>query len=241
MLDLLDSLRGLSFGAVLLRMTLAMLAGGALGMERVRKHRPAGIRTYMVVCTGAAMTMILGQYLVHMLENDWAQAAAIAGAKADVARFSAQVINGIGFLGAGTVLVTGKQEIKGLTTAAGLWVSACVGIAIGAGFYEAAAPAFLIVVLCNVLLPYLESLIVENARNMNLYVEFESLDNVAQIITCIKELDTQIYEVEIERESFGQYPYRRAMISLRLGRRKARAKLILAVSELKCVRNINEI
>lgn len=241
MFAILDSLRGISFEAVVLRLVMAMLIGGFLGLERVRKHRPAGIRTYMLVCTGAAMTMILGQYQAHMLQTAWAEAAALSGIRPDVARFSAQVISGIGFLGAGTVLVTGKQEVKGLTTAAGLWVSACMGIAVGAGFYECVALAFIMVFLCNGVLPYIESFIVENARNMNIYVEFESLDNVSQIITRIKEMNTQIYDVDIERELYGQYPYHRATISLRLGQRRTHAKLILAVSELECVHIINEI
>ena len=131
-------LRGLSFGALAVRLILAMLVGGLLGMERIRKHRPAGIRTYMLVCLGAAMTMILGQYQEQMMATVWKEAVLASGARLDPSRYSAQVISGIGFLGAGTVLVTGKQEVKGLTTAAGLWAAGCIGIGIGAGFYECA-------------------------------------------------------------------------------------------------------
>ena len=241
MLEWVEYMRGLSFGALVLRLTLAMFVGGLLGMERVRKHRPAGIRTYMLVCTGAAMTMILGQYQNLMLETVWAEAVRVTGAKLDLSRYSAQVISGIGFLGAGTVMVAGKQEVKGLTTAAGLWVTACMGIGIGAGFYECAVLAVVLVYLCNGLLPYLELVIVENARNMNITVEFDSLDNVKQIIGCIKEMDTHIYEIELDPGGRGLYPYHRADISLRLNQRKSHAKLMLAVSELECVRNINEI
>ena len=241
MLEWVESMRGLSFEALVLRLSLAMFVGGLLGMERVRKHRPAGIRTYMLVCTGAAMTMILGQYQSYMLENVWAEAVRITGAKLDLSRYSAQVISGIGFLGAGTVMVAGKQEVKGLTTAAGLWVTACMGIGIGAGFYECAVLAMVLVYLCNGLLPYLELAIVENARNMNISVEFDSLDNVKQIVSCIKEMDTHIYEIELDPGGRGLYPYHRADISLRLNQRKSHAKLMLAVSALECVHNINEI
>ena len=185
MLSVLDPLRELSFPSVVLRLGLALILGGLLGLERVRKRRPAGIRTYMLVCVGAALTMLLGQYQTQMLATHWAEAAKLAKSNQDITRFSAQVINGIGFLGAGTVLVTGKQQVKGLTTAAGLWASACMGIAIGAGVYECVLLAFLLIFLCNRVFPFIESLIVENAKNINLYIEFDSMDDVSQIISCI--------------------------------------------------------
>ena len=126
---LFDFLREFSFLSILLRLLLAMLFGGVIGLERGRKRRAAGFRTYMLVCLGAALTMLLSQYLHRMLNTVWSGAALTI----DVSRISAQVINGIGFLGAGTIIVTGRQQVKGLTTAAGLWASACMGIAIGAG------------------------------------------------------------------------------------------------------------
>ena len=113
------------------RLTVAMICGGIIGLERGRRRRPAGFRTHMLVCMGAALTMLIGQYVATRLAAD----PSLAGRTTDVARLGAQVINGIGFLGAGTIIVTGRQEVKGLTTAAGLWASACMGLAIGAGFY----------------------------------------------------------------------------------------------------------
>ena len=118
-LEMLDPLRELNTLSVLLRMVLAMLFGGLIGLERGRKRRPAGFRTYMLVSLGAALTMLLSQYEYFMVTHDWAQLAGEAGVRTDVSRFGAQVINGIGFLGAGTIIVTGRQEVKGLTTAAG--------------------------------------------------------------------------------------------------------------------------
>ncbi len=241
MLHCLDFLRGITFTAIVIRMSTALLLGGLLGLERVRKRRPAGIRTYMLVCIGAALTMILGQYTNAMLAGDWSEAAIIAGIKPDIARFSAQVINGIGFLGAGTVIVTGKQEVKGLTTAAGLWASACMGLAIGAGYLECAILAFLLIFLCNRVLPRLETSIVENARNVNIYVEFDSLDDVAPIIGKIKDVGATVYEVDIERKRSVTGLYPSAYISLRLNQRKAHDRLILAVSQLPCVRSVDEI
>lgn len=241
MLSCFDFLRGVSFPAIVIRMTAALLLGGLLGLERVRKRRPAGIRTYMLVCIGAALTMVLGQYTNAMLTGGWAEAAQITGLKPDIARFSAQVINGIGFLGAGTVLVTGKQQVKGLTTAAGLWASACMGLAIGAGYLECALLAFLLIFICNRVLPHIETTIVENARNVNIYVEFNSLEDIGQIISQIKSVGATVYEVDIERKHSTSGLHPSACISLRLNQRKAHAKLFLAISKLKCVHTIDEI
>lgn len=97
----------------------------------------------MLVCLGAALTMLLSQYEYYMVTHEWAQLASEVGIRTDVSRFGAQVINGIGFLGAGTIIVTGRQEVKGLTTAAGLWASACMGLAIRArAFMSACCWAF---------------------------------------------------------------------------------------------------
>ena len=192
MLHQLDYLREVNTASVLLRLTLAMFCGGMIGLERARKHRPAGFRTYMLVCMAAALTMLLSQYESYMLHHVWAEKAAEIGIRTDVSRFGAQVINGIGFLGAGTILVTGQQKVKGLTTAAGLWASACMGLAVGAGFYECVGLAFLLIFLVVHLLPAVELYIVENAKNMNIYVEFQSLDNVAEINNRIKAKDVTI-------------------------------------------------
>ena len=149
----LEYLREMNVISILLRLVLAMLFGGFIGLERERKRRPAGFRTYMLVCLGAALTMLLSQYESFMVTTAWRETAAEIGLRTDVSRFGAQVINGIGFLGAGTIIVTGKQEVKGLTTAAGLWASACMGLAIGAGFYECVLLGFVLIFLTNRLLP----------------------------------------------------------------------------------------
>ena len=109
MIEALDYLRGLNTVSVLLRLVLAMLFGGMIGLERGRKGRAAGFRTYMLVCLGEALTMLLSQYEYYMVTHDWAELAAEIGLRTDVSRFGAQVVNGIGFLGAGTIIVTGHQ------------------------------------------------------------------------------------------------------------------------------------
>lgn len=236
--DLLELLRQFNLLSVVLRLALAMLCGGMIGLERARKRRPAGFRTYMLVCMGAALTMLLGQYEVHMLESAWAEAAEGMG-RTDVTRFAAHVVSGIGFLGAGTIIVTGRLQVKGLTTAAGLWASGCMGLAVGAGFYECVASAFLLILLAVHVLPRLERRMVGGARDMNLYIEFQSMDDMGEIIRHMKAQGVRIYDMEIDRSGRSQHPG--AVFSLYLGQKGNWAKMIAAVSEIEQVRVIRNI
>lgn len=239
--ELIEHLRQMNLCSIVLRLVLAILCGGAIGLERERKRRPAGFRTYMLVCLGATLTMLLGQYEFYMLTHDWKALSANLGLCTDVSRFGAQVINGIGFLGAGTIIVTGYQEVKGLTTAAGLWASACMGLAIGAGFYECVLLAVFLILLTNRVLPYIEAAIVENARNMNIYIEFQSLDDIGGIISLIKEQNVQIYEVDIDhgRKDKSQNPS--AVFSIRLNQKQAHTHVLTTLAELNNICTIYEI
>ena len=138
-------LRELNWASIVLRLTLAILCGGIIGIERGRKGRTAGFRTHVLVCIGATLTVLTNQYMMQYFGGG------------DPARLGAQVINGIGFLGAGTIIVTGRHKVKGLTTAAGLWASACLGVAIGAGFYEGALAGFAAIFLSIKVLPFVAS------------------------------------------------------------------------------------
>lgn len=242
LISVFDPLRELTAVSVLLRLALAMLFGGTIGLERGRKHRAAGFRTYMLVCMGSALTGILSQYLFVMCKTAWAAEAALVGRSVDVSRIGAKVYSGIGFLSAGTILVTGKKEVKGLTTAAGLWVSACMGIAIGAGFYECVVIAFVLIFLCIHFLPAVENYLLENARNMNLYLELTSLDEIGALLCSVKAQGAQIYSVEIDRSGEGtRHSGPSAVLSIRLAHRQQHTQLMAALSEHECVTMIDEI
>lgn len=227
------AVRDLTFSSVLLRLMLSTVLGGAIGLERGRKNRPAGFRTYMLVCMGATMTMILGQYTDVL--------ALAQGQRADVTRIGAQVINGIGFLGAGTILVTEKQQVKGLTTAAGLWASACMGLALGAGFYECVLLAFLLIIATVLILPKIESFFIEKARNMDIYVEFSEMEGLHQMIDYLKKQDVQIYEVEIDRAEHTSEKRPSAVFSIRLGRKQTHTKMIERLARLDALHSIKEL
>jgi putative Mg2+ transporter-C (MgtC) family protein len=212
----LDYFRELNIASVLLRLVLAMAFGGMIGLERGRKHRAAGFRTYMLVCLGSALTSILSQFLFVQLGTVWAEIAVTTGKQVDVSRLGAKVYSGIGFLAAGTIIVTGRQEGKGMTTAAGLWASACMGIAIGAGFYECVIIAFVLMFLCIHFLPVVEVYLLENARNMNIYVELKSLDELGVLLSHVKAQGVQIYGVEIDRGGEEYHRYPSAVLSVRI-------------------------
>lgn len=184
--DIVNHLNEFNTASVLFRLTLAVICGGLIGIERGRKHRPAGFRTYMLVCLGAALTMIISQYVTYTLNQS-----------TDITRLGAQVINGIGFLGAGTIIVTRRQQVKGLTTAAGLWASACMGIAIGAGFYIGALTVCVLIIIVLIVLSKFEVKIMMAARNMSLSVGYTESDDIVVIIDKIKSLGVRIIDVEI--------------------------------------------
>ena len=130
---------------VLVRLLLAVASAGVIGMDRSYKKREAGLHTYMLISLGAAMTIMIGIYEYEMLLTQWADAVAVVGMKYDVSRFGAQVLSGIGFLGAGTIITVAHQQKSGLTTATGLFATACMGMAAGAGYVECVAIAFVLI------------------------------------------------------------------------------------------------
>ena len=139
MLPIFNGLRDINFLSTLVRMLLATLCGALIGLERSYKNRPAGFRTHMLVCIGACVASLTGHYIYLGLQYP-----------ADISRIGAQVITGLGFIGAGTIIVTKKQTVKGLTTAAGLWAAGIAGLAIGAGFYEGGILASGLILLVEV-------------------------------------------------------------------------------------------
>ena len=238
---MIDYLRELNFVSVTLRLLLAAVIGFSLGMERERKRRPAGCRTYMLVCLGAALTMLLSQYEYYMLTNSWNAIALEVGIRTDVSRFGAQVINGVGFLGAGTILVTGRREVKGLTTAAGLWASACMGLAIGAGFYECVVLCTVLIFLCMRFLPAFENYLVERARFINIYVEFRSLDDLGSIISRIKSQGARICDVDINRGRTERSINPNAVFAIRLQQKQPHTQVLTAIAALDSVYTIDEV
>ena len=145
---------------IFIRLIVAAILGGIIGLEREKLNRPAGVRTHMIVCLGSCLIMLLGEYM-HQIDNT-----------IDITRLGAQVVSGIGFLGAGAILKDGFS-VRGLTTAATLWVVACVGLAIGGGFYSAGILTTIIVYSSLHFLGFTT----KKGLRKNVSVFVESLDN----------------------------------------------------------------
>ena len=186
LIEELDFLREINLWTVILRLLLAVLCGGVVGMEREVHGRAAGLRTHMMVAVGAALTTLIGVFSLDVLEVTWA----------DPMRIGAQVISGIGFLGAGTILLKrGNPQITGLTTAAGLWVTAVIGLAVGAGFYEGAVLTALVSLLIFTLVSKLEFLM--NSKRQRLFVYIE-IDDVNVVSAFADRLGEELSAVEIQ-------------------------------------------
>lgn len=239
--DSFQIFRELNLFSMTARILLAMLMGGVIGLERERKGRAAGFRTYMLVALGAAVTVILSQYLDTMLDTFMADAYAIVKRRTDVVRLGTRVISGTGFLAAGTVLVTGKQEVKGLTTAAGLWASACMGLAAGAGFIECLFVSFVLIVLSIRVLPTIETIILNKSRNMLIYLETENIVQLSSVVNFIKREDIRVFSLEIEKDKPEQMNSISAILDVRLPIHLYHAELIAALSTLDGVITIDEV
>lgn len=183
--QILSYLRDFNFASIALRLTLAVLLGGLIGMERGRRGRAAGLRTHILVCMGAAMASMLGVFVTRELSLS-----------SDATRIGAQVISGISFLGAGTILTKGRFRVSGLTTAAGLWATASIGLALGYAFFEGALIATLLTVVTITLLSHFEAHINRKNARLGIYIELSHVQSVnsttATLTTEYRATDLQV-------------------------------------------------
>ena len=228
-LDMVRFTNEFHMGGAMVRMVLAVICGGIIGLEREHKRRPAGFRTHILICLGASMTMLTSQYIYIGL-----------GQFTDLARLGAQVIAGIGFIGAGTIIVTRRRQVKGLTTAAGLWTAAIVGLAVGAGFVEAALITTLMMIVIELLLSRLEWFIISTARNLNLYVEYREEDALAQMTDFLRERRVKVTDLQITKSGAeSQNPC--VIFSLEMPRSLGHDKLMTALAKVEGVVSVEEL
>lgn len=183
----LEALQGLGLWGVSARIVLAVLCGGLIGLERESKRRPAGFRTHILICLGAAMTTATGQYLYTMHYYT------------DIARLGAQVVAGVGFIGAGTILMTKRRRVRGLTTAAGLWVAAIVGLCCGAGFYLGAMYTTVLILAAEMVLSKFEYLMLRKVGEVNVYVEYAYPSSLDGIVEHCRQSGVKVLDVDVTR------------------------------------------
>lgn len=184
---IMDQMKNLNLLSIVLRIALAMLCSGVLGIERGKANQPAGMRTYILVCLGSTLVMMTGQYMFEVFNSG------------DPARLGAQVVSGIGFLGAGSIIVEGHTKIRGLTTAAGLWTSACIGLAIGVGFYAGAIVATAVVFVVVSKFRSISNHFTHNDMWLRLYVEFNEIENLQELYAVLEGSGMQTGEVLVNR------------------------------------------
>lgn len=200
MFEFINSLREVTIFTTLLKILLALLCGSAIGIERTYRNRSAGLRTHVLVCVGATIASLIGIYMYLVLELP-----------TDMSRIAAQVVTGLGFVGAGTIYVTRKNTVKGLTTAAGLWSAGIVGLAIGAGFYEGA-------VLCTIIILLTETILRNFANNIsqlteiNVLVSYKDRNDLDNVLRYLKDQSISISNLHITNDGNA----RNATISIRL-------------------------
>lgn len=214
-IDFLNEFNGVS---VFVRLILALILGALLGIERERKQRPAGLRTYTLVCLGSALAAVTNEYICTIYPS------------ADPARIPAQIVSGIGFLGAGTILVTKEHQVKGLTTAAGLWCCAAVGIAVGSGFYYGAILAGILIVVSLRVFSIVDKNFLKYNKYMNFYVEYNSKVFIRELIFYAKKSGYQILDLEITKDSSSGTYF--ATFHLKITNPSLRTLVLASVQEL---------
>ena len=180
----LTAVREVTYLAVALRIFMAAMLGGFMGLERGLKNRAAGLRTYMLVCIGSCLIMLTNQFIFQTYTVG------------DPVRMGAQVISGIGFLGAGTIIVTRRHQVKGLTTAAGLWTAAGVGLALGIGFYEAAIVGAFIVLTVMTLMQYMDNRMRSKTRAFEVYIEIASPATFGDFLRHVRDMNIDVHDVQ---------------------------------------------
>ena len=192
-----DLLGDITILSIISRFILAVLCAGVIGLERARRRHAAGLRTYILVCLGSMIVILTNQYIYEVFNTG------------DVARLGAQVISGIGFLGAGTILVTSRSQIKGLTTAAGLWVSACIGLAIGIGFYTVAIIGTIFAFIAFTFLPKLEIWFTKGSNTIELHIELYNRESLKNFIDFVRSKGGKInlidYNVSYAKSGLSVY------------------------------------
>lgn len=214
---------------IVLKLILALICGGVLGIERERKKRPAGFRTYMLVCLGSTLVMMTNVYIFEQYNTG------------DPARMAAQVISGIGFLGAGTIIVTVHNRVKGLTTAAGLWASACVGLAIGIGYYTAAIIGCVMIFCAMVILHGFERRVVTSTKLLLLYVEIEELSVLKNIIRLLRDKKYDLIDMEMEKDVPATQSGMALILSFQLPSKSAHEELMALMGTVEGVLYVERI
>ncbi|HEY4063813.1 MAG TPA: MgtC/SapB family protein [Puia sp.] len=226
----------ISWTEILLRLSLAAVLGAMVGIERERKDWAAGLRTHMMVCVGAALTMMVSAF-------GFKDILGTSNVALDPSRIAAQVISGIGFIGAGTILFLRQEVIRGLTTAAGLWTVAAIGLAAGGGMYYAAWLSTFIVLIILWLLKPLEQRLFRKYRIQLIRLETDTgdagLNDGHETIAALQQLlateQLEFYNLSIEKNTHG------STISIRFSNKKGAERIVALIGKLQALTGVRQV
>lgn len=222
-------IREVTYISIAIRIIAAFLLGGIIGMERGMKNRPAGLRTYMLVCVGSCLIMLTNQYIYQVFDTG------------DPVRMGAQVVSGIGFLGAGTIVVTKRNQIRGLTTAAGLWAAAAVGLATGIGFYEAAILGGCAIYAVLTVMHRWDDQLHRNSKIMEIYVELSTSVTLGSFIRSIRELGLEIDSLQLDHSEAAEDGIRSFVVTLKSQSKRNHEVLLSSIRSVSGIVYLEEL
>ena len=220
---------GFTTGAIALRLIFATVLGGIIGLERATKHHPAGMRTFALVCLGAAASTVATIYLGTLSPD-----------RVDLSRIPSGVVGGVGFLGVGTIMITGKNQVRGLTTAAGLWASATLGIILGSGMLEIGLVTFALILITVFGAAELSRVQEQHNRYIGLYMEIEK-SRTRDIYDHINECGYEISSIEKKRDKTLKGSDIVLILMLDLKKRREHAEILSEFSQIEGVHYLEEV
>lgn len=220
--------REITLLSVIIRMVAAFFIGGLIGTEREIKKKSAGLKTHTLICVGAATTTLTSQFLVYNM-----------GMNTDIARLGAQVVAGVGFIGAGIIFVSRGRRVKGLTTAAGIWLCAIVGLCIGAGYYEAGVVAAIMEILIEWGIGLLEKKYFRGTMTENVYIEYTNEEALNKVKAYFNDLDIHIVNTKIPEGSHLKN-YFEVEYEISLQRKITLADVLVDVAAIEGIISIEE-
>lgn len=223
-------LNDVNLASTILRLAMAALFGGVIGFARETSKQPAGFRTHMLICLGSSLVMLTGQYVYQTVAHD-----------VDPTRIGAQVISGIGFLGVGTIIIVGRQHVRGLTTAAGLWASACMGLAIGIGFYSGAIVGGVLIFMVETALRNLDNYISKYSKALNLYIEVDHISRISELQDFISSQKARTEKIVMSSEQLVNPQAAGLSIFIKMKERQEHLKIVTELMKMSWVKFVQEI
>lgn len=218
--------------SIIIRLFLATLFGALIGLERSAQKRSTGTRTFALVCLGSALATMMNIYLVSINNGAFS---------ADVSRIPAAVVSGIGFLGAGSILVTGHNQIKGLTTAASLWVTSIMGIALGAGFIIPSCVCFLLILMANTILQKATHYFEEHNKLISICIEVDSSKGINKLRKELLESGYQILSITKSKQKPLNENDVVIVVDFNLGKKQSHQEILEYLNSLEYVSYLEEI